>query len=156
MELGKRHCLKPFFLTLAPLTEPVLWKAAIPPWIIELEETDRKISVSSAVAYSDWNDTRLNIIDTPGFINFIEDTRGCLSVADGAVVIVSAISGVKAETEKIWRYACEFEVPRIVFVNKLDKEAADFSMPSASSKSRSTRKRSPCLYQSALVRASRA
>ena len=93
----------------------------------EPEETDRKISVTSSVAYCDWNDTRLNLIDTPGFINFIEDTRGCLRVADGAVVIVSAISGVKAETEKIWRYACEFEVPRIVFVNKLDKEAADFS-----------------------------
>ena len=93
----------------------------------EPEETDRKISVTSAVAYCDWKDTRLNLIDTPGFINFIEDTRGCLRVADGAVVIISAISGVKAETEKIWKYACEFEVPRIVFVNKLDKEAADFS-----------------------------
>ncbi|HMK55399.1 MAG TPA: elongation factor G [Dissulfurispiraceae bacterium] len=92
----------------------------------EPEETDRKISVTSAVAYCDWKDTRLNLIDTPGFINFIEDARGCLRVADGAVVIVSAISGVKAETEKIWKYACEFEVPRIVFVNKLDKEAADF------------------------------
>jgi elongation factor G len=93
----------------------------------ESEETDRKISVTSAVAFCDWKDTRLNLIDTPGFINFIEDTRGCLRVADGAVIIVSAISGVKAETEKIWKYACEFEVPRIVFVNKLDKEAADFS-----------------------------
>ena len=93
----------------------------------EPEEIDRKISVTSAVAYCDWKDTRLNLIDTPGFINFIEDTRGCLRVADGAVVIISAISGVKAETEKIWKYACEFEVPRIVFVNKLDKEAADFS-----------------------------
>jgi elongation factor G len=93
----------------------------------EPEEIDRKISVTSALAYCDWKDTRLNLIDTPGFINFIEDTRGCLRVADGAVVIVSAISGVKAETEKIWKYACEFEVPRIVFVSKLDKEAADFS-----------------------------
>jgi elongation factor G len=93
----------------------------------EAEEIDRKISVSSAVAFCDWKDTRFNLIDTPGFINFIEDTRGCLRVADGAVVIVSAISGVKAETEKIWKYACEFEVPRIVFISKLDKEAADFS-----------------------------
>jgi len=93
----------------------------------EPEETDRKISVTSAVAFCDWKNTRLNLIDTPGFINFIEDTRGCLRVADGAVIIVSAISGVKAETEKIWKYACEFEVPRIVFVSKLDKEAADFS-----------------------------
>lgn len=94
----------------------------------EPEEIDRKISVTSAIGYCDWKNTRINLIDTPGFINFIEDTRGCLRVADGAVVIVSAISGVKAETEKIWKYACEFEVPRIVFVNKLDKESANFFM----------------------------
>lgn len=92
----------------------------------EPEEIDRKISISSAVAYCDWKDTRLNLIDTPGFINFIEDTRGSLKVSDGAVVIVSALSGVKAETEKVWKFACEFEVPRIVFINKLDKEAASF------------------------------
>lgn len=94
----------------------------------EPEEISRNISVTSAMAYCDWKNTRMNLIDTPGFINFIEDTRGCLRVSDGAVVIVSAISGVKAETEKIWKYACEFEVPRIVFINKLDKEAANFTM----------------------------
>ncbi len=94
----------------------------------EPEEIARKISVVSAIAYCDWKNTRINLIDTPGFINFIEDTRGSLRVSDGAVVIVSAISGVKAETEKIWKYACEFEVPRVVFVNKLDKEAANFFM----------------------------
>lgn len=94
----------------------------------EPEEIARKISVVSAVAYCDWKNTHINLIDTPGFINFIEDTRGSLRVSDGAVVIVSAISGVKAETEKIWKYACEFEVPRVVFVNKLDKEAANFFM----------------------------
>ncbi|MBN2654121.1 MAG: elongation factor G [Nitrospirae bacterium] len=92
----------------------------------EPEEISRKISISSAVAFCDWKESHLNIIDTPGFINFIEDARGCLRVSDGAIVIVSAISGVKAETEKIWKYACEFEVPRIVFVNKMDKETADF------------------------------
>lgn len=94
----------------------------------EPEEIARNISVTSAMAHCDWKNTRLNLIDTPGFINFIEDTRGCLKVSDGAVVIVSAISGVKAETEKIWKYACEFEVPRIVFINKLDKESANFAM----------------------------
>ncbi|MBF0505829.1 MAG: elongation factor G [Nitrospirae bacterium] len=94
----------------------------------EPEEISRKISVVSAVAYCDWKNTRINLIDTPGFINFIEDTRGSLRISDGAVVIVSAISGVKAETEKIWKYACEFEVPRVVFINKLDKEAANFQM----------------------------
>ncbi len=94
----------------------------------EPEEISRKISVVSAVAHCDWKDTRINLIDTPGFINFIEDTRGSLRISDGAVVIVSALSGVKAETEKIWKYACEFEVPRVVFINKLDKEAANFQM----------------------------
>jgi elongation factor G len=94
----------------------------------EPEEITRKITISSSLGFCNWNGYRINLIDTPGFINFIEDTRGCLKAADGAVVIVSAISGVKAETEKIWKYACEYEVPRIVFINKLDKENADFSM----------------------------
>jgi elongation factor G len=92
----------------------------------EPEEINRKISITSALAFCDWNKTRINIIDTPGFINFIEDTKACLRVVDGAVVLVSAISGVKAETEKIWKYACEYEVPRIVFINKMDKESANF------------------------------
>jgi elongation factor G len=92
----------------------------------EPEEIARKISVTSAVAFCDWKNHRLNILDTPGFVNFIEDTRGCLRVSDGAIVIVSAISGVKAETEKVWKYACEFEIPRIAFINKIDKETANF------------------------------
>ncbi len=119
------------------LTEAVLFQAGVTDRMgnveagntvtdYEPEEIARKISVSSAVAYCDWKDTRINLLDTPGFINFIEDTRGSLRISDGAVVIVSALSGVKAETEKIWKYACEFEIPRIVFINKLDKETANF------------------------------
>ncbi len=92
----------------------------------EPEEIERKISISSSIAFCDWKGYRINIIDTPGFINFLEDTRGCLKAVDGAIVIVSAISGVKAETQKIWKYASDFELPRIVFVNKMDKEAANF------------------------------
>ncbi len=92
----------------------------------EPEEIDRKITITSALAFCDWDKHRINLMDTPGFINFIEDTRGCLRVADGAVIIVSAMSGVKAETEKVWKYACEFEIPRIVFINKMDKETANF------------------------------
>lgn len=92
----------------------------------EPEEIARKISISSSLAYCEYNGHKINIIDTPGFINFLEDTRGCLRVVDGAVLIVSALSGVKAETEKIWKYACEFEIPRIVFINKMDKENANF------------------------------
>ncbi len=94
----------------------------------EPEEIERKISISSAVAFCDWKGHRINIIDTPGYINFIEDTRSCLSVVDGTVVIVSALSGIKAETEKIWQFACEYELPRIVFINKMDRENANFEM----------------------------
>jgi elongation factor G len=93
----------------------------------EPEEIARKITISSSLAFCSWNGHRINLIDTPGFINFIEDARGCLRGVDGAVIIVSAISGVKAETEKVWKYACEFEIPRIVFVNKMDKDNANFS-----------------------------
>ncbi len=92
----------------------------------EPEEIDRKITITSSLAFCNWDKHRINLMDTPGFINFIEDTRGCLRVADGAVIIVSALSGVKAETEKVWKYACEFEIPRIVFINKMDKETANF------------------------------
>lgn len=92
----------------------------------EPEEIARKITITSSPAFCDWNGCRVNLIDTPGFINFLEDTRGCLRAVDGAVVIVSAISGVKAETQKIWKYASEFEIPRIIFVNKMDKDNANF------------------------------
>ncbi len=93
----------------------------------EPEEIERKITITSSLAFCNWNNCRINLIDTPGFINFLEDTRGCLRAVDGAIVIVSAISGVKAETQKIWKYASEYELPRIVFVNKMDKDMANFS-----------------------------
>jgi elongation factor G len=94
----------------------------------EPEEIDRKITITSSLAFCDWDKHRINLIDTPGFINFIEDTKACLRVVDGAVVIVSSVSGVKAETAKVWKYACEYEIPRIVFVNKMDKDSANFDM----------------------------
>jgi len=93
----------------------------------EPEEIERKFTISSSLAFCDWKGYRVNVIDTPGFINFIEDARGCLRAVDGAIVIISAVSGVKAETAKIWRYADEFELPRVVFVNKMDKDIANFS-----------------------------
>jgi elongation factor G len=92
----------------------------------EPEEIARKITIISSPAFCNWNGSRINLVDTPGFINFIEDTRGCLRAVDGAIVIVSALSGVKAETQKIWKYASEFELPRMIFINKMDKENANF------------------------------
>ena len=92
----------------------------------EPEEIARKITITAAVGFADWKGVRLNIIDTPGYINFLEETRGTLRAADGAILIISAISGVKAETEKVYKFACDYEIPRIAFVSKLDKERADF------------------------------
>lgn len=92
----------------------------------EPEELARKITISAAIGFADWKGVRINIIDTPGYINFLEETRGTLRAVDGAVLIISAISGVKAETEKIYKFACDYEIPRVAFVSKLDKERADF------------------------------
>jgi len=92
----------------------------------EPEEIARKITVTSALGFADWKGVRINIIDTPGYINFLEEARGTLRAVDGAVLIISAISGVKAETEKIYKFACDYEIPRVAFVSKLDKERADF------------------------------
>jgi elongation factor G len=92
----------------------------------EPEEVARKITVTSSVGYADWKGVRINIIDTPGYINFLEEARGTLRAVDGAILIISAISGVKAETEKIYKFACDYEIPRVAFISKLDKERADF------------------------------
>ncbi len=92
----------------------------------EPEEIARKITITSSLGFADWKGVRINIIDTPGYINFLEETRGTLRAVDGAVLIISAISGVKAETEKIYKFACDYEIPRVAFVSKLDKERADF------------------------------
>lgn len=92
----------------------------------EPEEIARQISVTSSLSFCDWKETRINLIDTPGFINFIEDTRGCLRAADGVITVVCAVSGIKAETKKIWGYVTEYKIPAIIFINKLDKETANF------------------------------
>jgi len=92
----------------------------------EPEEIHRQVSLSTALAFVERDGHRINLFDTPGYINFLEDTKAAMSAMDGAVVIVSALSGVKAETQKIWQFADAYEIPRIVFVNKMDKEMADF------------------------------
>ncbi len=92
----------------------------------EEEEIKRKSTLSASLNHCVWNDYSLHIVDTPGVSNFLHDTRRCLRVLGGAVVIVSAISGTKAQTKQIWSWCDEFEVPRIAFVNKMDRERADF------------------------------
>jgi elongation factor G len=92
----------------------------------EPEEIKRKISITSALDHCEWDGHSIHIVDTPGYGNFIADTRACMRALDCAVVILSAISGVKAQTEEIWSWANEFEIPRIAFVNKMDRERASF------------------------------
>ncbi|MBI5682561.1 MAG: elongation factor G [Deltaproteobacteria bacterium] len=92
----------------------------------EPEEIKRKITISAKVHCYEWDKCLVNIIDSPGYSDFIHDTRDCLMVAGGAVVILSAISGVKVATEEVWKFADEYAVSRIAFVNKMDKEYANF------------------------------
>jgi len=92
----------------------------------EPEEINRHSSISSAAAFCEWDGNKITLIDTPGYINFLEDAKACVRAADGAVIIMSPISGIKAETEKVWEYCNEFGLPRIIFIAKMDKERADF------------------------------
>jgi len=92
----------------------------------EPEEIKRKISITSALDHCEWNDHSIHFVDTPGYGDFIADTRACMRALDCAVVILSAISGVKVQTEEVWNWANEFEIPRIAFVNKMDRERANF------------------------------
>ena len=92
----------------------------------EPEEIKRKISITSALDHCEWQGHAIHIVDTPGYGNFIADTRSCMRALGGAVVILSAISGVKVQTEEVWEWANEFELPRIAFVNKMDREYANF------------------------------
>ena len=77
----------------------------------EPEEIERKASISASVACFDWNKYKINLIDTPGDDNFIYDAKLCMRVVDGAVIVVSAVSGVRVQTEKVWEYANEFAIP---------------------------------------------
>ena len=91
------------------------------------EEISRKVSISSALCHLEWNKAKLNVIDTPGYGAFIADTKASLRVADAAIVMVDGVAGVEVQTEEVWRYAEEFNLPRILVINKLDRENASLS-----------------------------
>jgi elongation factor G len=92
----------------------------------EPEEVDRKISISSAVCFMEWKDHKINLVDTPGFSNFLWDTRASLRAVDAAAIVVDAVAGVEVGTEKVWEMIEEFRLPRVFIVNKLDRENAGF------------------------------
>src|SRR5207248_11533058 len=88
------------------------------------EEIARKHTLSASLAYAEWNKQKINLIDTPGMGNFLADARAALSVADAALVVVDAVGGVMVQTEKVWAAAETLALPRLVVVNRLDRERA--------------------------------
>ncbi len=92
----------------------------------EPEELKRQASVSSGFHRYQWNKHTISLIDTPGDQNFFTDTRLCIQAADGAVVLVDAVDGIKVQTEQAWDFAAEFDQPCMIVINKLDRERADF------------------------------
>ena len=91
------------------------------------EEVARKHTLAASLAYAEWNKHKINLIDTPGFGNFLSDTLAAMRVCDAAAVVVDAVSGVEVQTEKVWEAADEYELPRLVVVNRIDRERASLS-----------------------------
>jgi elongation factor G len=90
------------------------------------DEIKRQVTISTSLAPLEWKGVKVNLLDTPGFFDFIGEVQGALRVADSAILVVCAVSGVEVGTEKVWSYADNHNLPRLVFINKIDRENANF------------------------------
>lgn len=91
------------------------------------QEQERGITITSAATTAYWKEYKLNIIDTPGHVDFTVEVSRSLRVLDGAITLLDAQAGVEPQTETVWRQATEYKVPRIILINKMDKTGADFA-----------------------------
>src|SRR5574341_2216545 len=90
------------------------------------DEIERKISLLAALAFAEWKKTKINLIDAPGYANFLSEARAALRVTEAALVVVDAVAGVEVQTEKVWDYAQEGGLARLIVVNRMDRDNASF------------------------------
>jgi len=106
--------------------------AAVMDWMEQ--EQERGVTITAAATTTFWNDHRINIIDTPGHVDFTAEVERSLRVLDGAVVVFDGKEGVEPQSEKVWRQADKYKIPRVCFINKMDKIGADYDEDLASIK----------------------